>query len=310
MDFATLPPEINSGLMHSGPGAGSMAVAATAWDRLAAGLYAAAAQIPMMEGAAPYTKWLNEAATRAEQAGAHAAAAASAHHSALAATVPPSAITANRAQLRTLARRNCLAQSGPAIADVDAEYERMWAGDAYAMNAYAVAAADAATLAPFAPPPGYPGTTAGPWALRSAPDVVSAGGRVMSTIPEALRAYSVSPLTPLEASLSPVTPALSRLSSLCAPSGAAIRHLNALNKGAALLSLFKKPGRARAAASFGSGASIGTLSVPRAWTAARAVGIPGLPGSSTGRTKRIANANLVAPKLVRSIRTHDIPDRR
>ncbi|OBA74802.1 hypothetical protein A5641_26905 [Mycobacterium sp. 1554424.7] len=307
MDFATLPPEINSGLMHSGPGAGSIAEAAEAWDRLAARLHAAA-QTPRMGAAAPYVNWLNAAAARAEHAGAKAAAAASAHHSALAAMVRPPAITANRANLRSLAQRNCLAQSGPAIADVDAEYERMWARDADAMYAYARAAADAATLAPFTSPPGYPGVDAGPWALRSAPDVVSAGGRVMSTIPEALRAYSASPLTPLEASLSPVTPALSRLSSLCAPSGAAIRHLNALNKGAALLSLFKKPARARAAASFGSGAAIGTLSVPRAWVAARAVGIPGLPGSSTGRAKRIANANLVATKLVRSIRTPDIPD--
>ncbi|OBI69181.1 PPE domain-containing protein [Mycobacterium sp. E796] len=269
MDFATLPPEINSGLMHSGPGAGSMTEAAAAWDRLAAGLYSAA-QAPMLEGAAPYVNWLHTAAARAEQAGAQAAAAARAHHSALAAMVPPPAITANRAQLRSLGRGNCLAQSGPAIADVDAEYEQMWARDADAMYAYAVAAADAATLAPFSSPPGYAGATAGPWALRSAPDVVSAGGRVMSAIPEALQAFSVSPLTPLEASLSPVTPALSRLSSLCAPSGPAIGYLSALNKRAALRSLVRKPARVGPLASFGRGASIGGLSVPRAWAMAMA----------------------------------------
>ncbi|WP_068186548.1 PPE family protein [Mycobacterium sp. UM_CSW] len=270
MDFATLPPEINSGLMHSGPGAGSMAEAATAWDRLAAGLYAAAAQTPMLEGAAPYVIWLNAAAARASQAGAQAAAAARAHDSALAATVPPPAITANRAQLRSLGRRNCLAQSGPAIADVDAEYEQMWARDADAMYAYARAAADAATLVPFSSPPGYPGATAGPWALRSAPDVVSAGGRVMSAIPAALQAFSASPLTPLEASLSPVTAPLSRLSSLCAPSGPAIGYLSALNKTAALRSLVRKPARVGPLASFGRGTSIGGLSVPRAWAMAMA----------------------------------------
>ncbi|OBI20285.1 hypothetical protein A5712_18080 [Mycobacterium sp. E2327] len=270
MDFATLPPEINSGLMHSGPGAGSMAEAATAWDRLAAGLYAAAAQTPMLEGAAPYVNWLNAAAARAEQAGAQAAAAARAHDSALAATVPPTAITANRAQLRSLGRRNWLAQSGPAIADVDAEYEQMWARNADAMYAYAVAAADAATLVPFGSPPGYSGATAGPWALRSAPDVVSAGGRVMSAIPEALQAFSASPLTPLEASLSPVTAALSRLSSLCAPSGPAIGYLSALNKWAALRSLVRRPAPVGPLASLGRGASIGGLSVPRAWAMAMA----------------------------------------
>ncbi len=271
MDFAKLPPEINSGLMHSGPGAGSMAAAATAWQRLAAGLYAAAARAPMTEGAAPYLDWLTSTAARAEQAGARAAAAASAHQWALDAMVPPPAITANRDRRRSLAQRNCLGQSGPAIADVDAEYERMWARDAHAMYAYAGAAADAATLTPFTSPPGYRGADAGPWALSSAPEVVSAGGRVMSAIPQALRAFSVSPLTSLESCLSPVTPSLSRLSSLCAPSGAAIRRLNALNKAAALRWLFTKPvGRAAVTPGFGRAACIGQLSVPPAWATATA----------------------------------------
>ena len=35
MNFATLPPEINSGRMYEGPGSGTMTEAATAWDRLA-----------------------------------------------------------------------------------------------------------------------------------------------------------------------------------------------------------------------------------------------------------------------------------
>lgn len=270
MDFAKLPPEINSAMMHSGPGAGSMAAAARAWERLAEGLHAAAAQTPTTEGAAPYVDWLNATAATADRAGAQAAAAASAHHAALAATVPPSAITANRARRRSLARRNCLAQAGPAIADADAEYERMWARDADAMYAYAGAAADAATLTPFTSPPGCGSRTAGPWVLRSAPDVVSAGDRVISTIPQALHAFSASPLASLEAALSPVTPSLSRLSSLCAPSDAAIRHLNVLNKAAALRWLYTKPARVGPAGSFGRGASIGKLSVPPAWAAAQA----------------------------------------
>ncbi len=32
MDFAILPPEINSGRMYAGPGAGPMLAAAAAWD--------------------------------------------------------------------------------------------------------------------------------------------------------------------------------------------------------------------------------------------------------------------------------------
>ena len=38
MDFATLPPELNSGRMYAGPGAGPMLAAAAAWNALAAEL--------------------------------------------------------------------------------------------------------------------------------------------------------------------------------------------------------------------------------------------------------------------------------
>ena len=123
----------------------------------------------------------------------------------------------------------------------------MWARDADAMYAYAGASADAAAVTPFTSPPGDRGGAARSWALTSAPDVVSAGHQVMSTIPEALQALSVSPLTTFDASLSSVTAPLSKLSSLSAPSDFAIKHLNCLNKQAALRSLFTKPAAVRAA---------------------------------------------------------------
>ena len=43
MDFAFLPPEINSGRMYTGPGAGPMLAAAAAWDDLSAELSSTAA---------------------------------------------------------------------------------------------------------------------------------------------------------------------------------------------------------------------------------------------------------------------------
>ena len=290
MAFATLPPEINSGLMYSGPGAGSMIEAAMAWDRLAMRLCTAAADYravtaqlaagcagaasaAMTEAAARYIDWLDAVAALSEHAATGLAAAAGAHQSALTAMVPPPVITTNRGQRRSLATENCLGQTSPAIADLDAEYEQMWVEDADAVYAYARASADAAAVTPFTSPPGDQGGAARTWALRSAPDVVSTGSQVMSTIPEALHALSRSPLTSFEASLSSVTPPLSRLSSLSAPSDSAINHLNALNKEAALCSLFTKPARAgRVACSpgFGRGTSIGKLSVPPAWAAARA----------------------------------------
>jgi PPE-repeat protein len=272
MNFAMLAPEINSGRMYGGAGSGSMIKAVASWDRLAACLHDATAKTPRTEATAPYIDWLNASAAQAAQAAARVAAAASAHQSALAAMVAPQIIDANRAELRSLASANRLGQAGPAMAAAEAEYERIWAQDVAAMYAYAAASAKASTMAPFTSPPtsavpGAPRT----WALRSAPEVVSTGRDVISAIPRALQAFSRSPVASLDASLGPVTPSLSRLSSLSAPSGLAISRLNSLNKAAALRWLLPNQGDARGApiaARFGSGTSIGALSVPAAWAAA------------------------------------------
>ena len=138
MHFATVPPEINSERMYSGPGPESMICAATAWDGLAAQLSDMAANyssvtsklaqrmqgpasMTMTQAAAPHIEWLKAAAAQAEQAAAQARAAASAYESALAAMVPPAAIDANRAQWMSLVSTNCLGQTGPAIADAEAD---------------------------------------------------------------------------------------------------------------------------------------------------------------------------------------------
>ena len=39
LDFGALPPEVNSGLMYTGPGSGPMLTASMAWDDLADNLY-------------------------------------------------------------------------------------------------------------------------------------------------------------------------------------------------------------------------------------------------------------------------------
>lgn len=285
MDFTTLPPEINSGLMYSGPGAGSMRQAATAWDQLAARLCAAAAdyravlaraaglggQTAMTEAATPYIDWVDTAAARSELTSIQLAAAVNAYQAALAAMVPPPLIAANRAHRHALATENPLAQTSPAIADLDAEYEQMWARDADAMYTYARASADTAMLTPFTSPPGHAGTAAHTWALESAPETVAAGRQLMSAIPETLLKLSSSPLATFEASLAPVAFSLSKLGSLSAPSDFAISHLNSMNKAAALQSLFPNPGgvnNTRICVSFGRAAPVGKLSVPHAWTTA------------------------------------------
>ena len=283
MDFATLPPETNSGLMYSGPGTGPMMRAAAAWETLAARLFTAAADYravtahlgaggecpALSEAATRYADWLDAVAARSEHAATQLKAAAGAHQSAFTATVPPPAIADNRTLRMSLMSTNCLGQKSAVIANVDAEYDAMWAQNADAMRAYAETAAGAATMAPFPAPPGNPAVTKRNWALQSAPEVISAGREVMSVIPEALRRLSSSPLTTFEASLSAVTPTLSKLNSVTAPSDFAIGHLNSMNKTAALHSLFSKPAATNGVcAGLGRGTPVGGLSVPRTWTAA------------------------------------------
>jgi PPE-repeat protein len=198
-------------------------------------------------------------------------AAASACQSARAATVPPPVIEANRTVLRSLAGANCLAQFSPAIADTDAGYERMWAQDTGAMYAYARASAAASVLESFAAPPAATAIPASrQWSLVAAPEVLAAGSQVVSTIPQALQAFSLSSLTTVEC-LSAVSSPLSKLGSLSAPQGAAIRHLDSLNKAAALRWLLPNQGGARGPeiiAGLARAASIGALSVPQAWPTA------------------------------------------
>lgn len=294
MNFAMLPPEIISGKVCAGPGSGSMTEAATAWARLATRLYTAVADYravtsklaarragtpaaAMAQAAEPYIDWLNATAQRAERAATQAAAAADAHEAAVAAVVPPSVIAANRAQRKSLIMANSLGLAGPAIADTESAYDRMWAADAAAIYGYARASADAAAMTPFTLPPGNAvlGVAGGPvcrtWTLKSAPELISAGRQVVSKVPDALRAIALSPPTSFDVPLAPVTCPLSMLSSLSAPSDAAINYLNALNKAAALRCL--RPGQrgvpgAAIAVRVGRATSIRTLSVPRTWATA------------------------------------------
>src|SRR6201996_9725618 len=171
MDFAFLPPEINSGRMYTGPGAGPMLAAAAAWDDLAAELSSTAASYAstvssltagtwqgpssesMATAAATYVEWMNTTAAQAEQTGNQAKAAVAAYEAAFAATVPPPVIEANRALLMMLIATNILGQNPPAIAATETHYMEMWARDAGAMYGYAGSASSASVLTPFTEPP-------------------------------------------------------------------------------------------------------------------------------------------------------------
>ena len=170
MDFGALPPEINSGRMYAGPGAGPMTAAATAWNTLAAELSFTAAgyesvvseltgeqwigpaSASMAAAVQPYVAWLNLTAGHAQHAASQATASAAAFEAAFAATVPPPVIAANRAQLTALVATNFLGINTPAIMATEAQYGEMWAQDAAAMYGYAASSASAGTLIPMVPP--------------------------------------------------------------------------------------------------------------------------------------------------------------
>lgn len=168
MNFAVLPPELNSAQMFAGPGQAPMLALASAWDGLAEELRAAAgsfasvtselagdawagpAAAAMTRAAGPYATWLSAAAAQAEQTAAQARVAAGTFEAALAATVHPIAVAANRTRLVSLIGYNLLGQNAPAIAAAEAEYEQMWAQDAAALSEYyAGASAAVAQLVPW-----------------------------------------------------------------------------------------------------------------------------------------------------------------
>jgi PPE-repeat protein len=170
LEFAVLPPEINSARMYSGPGSAPMQAAGTAWSQLAAEMRSAAASYSsvisaltsgnwlgpasssMADAAAPYAAWMNTTAAQAEQTAAQAQAAVTAYESAFTMTVPPTVIAANRAQLASLVATNVLGQNTPAIAATEALYAEMWAQDTAAMYDYAGSSSAASQLTPFTAP--------------------------------------------------------------------------------------------------------------------------------------------------------------
>lgn len=210
MDFGSLPPEVNSGLMYAGPGSASLRAAAASWQSLAGDLRTAAASsssviagltdeswlgpssASMAAAAAPYITWLKTTAAQAEQTANQARAVAGAYEAAFAATVPPPVVAANRSQLMLLHATNLLGQNAAAIAATEAQYTAMWAQDAATMYRYAATAAAAATLKPFdpAPPTTNPNGPAAQGAAVSQATTQNGLSHLTSTMPQVLRALA------------------------------------------------------------------------------------------------------------------------
>jgi PPE-repeat protein len=170
MDFATLPPEVNSARMYAGPGSGPMLAAAEAWESIAAELYSAAnsyqsvisgltsgqwlgpSSVTMAAAATSFVAWMSATAAQADQTASQATAAVSAYEAAFAATVPPEVVAANRTLLMQLVATNLLGQNTSVIAATETQYSEMWAQDIGAMFGYAGSSASASQVTPFSPP--------------------------------------------------------------------------------------------------------------------------------------------------------------
>jgi PPE-repeat protein len=230
MDFAMLPPEVNSGRMYAGPGTGPMLAAAAAWDGLAAELQSSAASYrsasaeltggpwlgassaSMAAATEPYLDWMTTASAQAEFTATQAKAAAAAYEAAFAMTVPPAVIAANRSLLMALVATNVLGQNTAAIAATETAYAEMWAQDAAAMYGYAGSSAAATALAPFTSPP--PTTNPAGQSAAVSQAATSTAPQVMSAVPQALQSLATSaatPASPVSDLLSAISPALTLL---------------------------------------------------------------------------------------------------
>ncbi|KAA8964275.1 PPE family protein [Mycobacterium sp.] len=333
-DFAARPPEVNSALMYSGAGAGPLMAASSAFNTLSAELSSNAASYEsvisqlvgsewhgpsaqaMATAAQPFIGWLHTTSAQLRQAALQAAASAAAYEAALAATIPPAMVAANRAQLAQLVATNILDRNAAAIAANEATYAEFWEQDAAAMYGYAANSAAAARLSPLSPPPQNTNpagqgaqaaavsnavagnaATAGLNGLLgelqnalgvAATQAQSGGGALLSAVNNFFNVsvvqdviYNVGVTVAWNVAMMTATfPMLGHFLA-SAPLGITVGDITPLGEGAGmgmtLVSATTPAGGGSVMAGLGSSSSVGGLSVPAAWSAAA-------PAAETGTT--------------------------
>ncbi|MBX9983073.1 MAG: hypothetical protein CK429_20170 [Mycobacterium sp.] len=220
MDFIGLPPEVTSALIHSGPGAAPLVDAGYAWQRLGYDLeesirayspvlaavaeaWDGPASTAMIQAVGTYLSWLGSTAQQCLALGASAQAAAGAVGSVLAAVVHPSVVATNRVRLAQLLATNGMGKNVAAIAETEAQYERMWVSNAAAMYRYQAASAQALQLPMFTSPPSIT-TPDGPAAQAEA--VQTASASATSTNVSSALANATAAAAPADAVPPPVSP--------------------------------------------------------------------------------------------------------
>src|SRR6201984_1266330 len=170
MDFISLPPEVTSALIHSGPGAESLITAADAWQQLGGGLedtapiyssvlssltqaWQGSSSAAMTQAVEPYLTWLRTTAQQCQQLASSAQAAAAAFSQAQSAVVTPAQVAANRQRLGQVITPDRSGGNLAAIAATEEQYQIMWANNSAAMSRYEAASGQALDLCQFSSPP-------------------------------------------------------------------------------------------------------------------------------------------------------------
>jgi PPE-repeat protein len=152
--FDSLPPDVTSALIYSGPGSTSYTTAASAWNAIAAELQSYALGInnvvtelsseewlgvsstAMASAVGPFVQWAQKTATQAEQNATSASSAAAAYEQVFASVTPPPVIALNRAQLLKATATNIFGQNNNVISQLEQQYQGYWAKNTSALNAY------------------------------------------------------------------------------------------------------------------------------------------------------------------------------
>jgi PPE-repeat protein len=191
MDFISLPPEVTSVLIHSGPGAQSLIEASDAWQQLGTGLedtapiYASVvssltqawqgpSSAAMTQAVEPFLNWMRTTAQQCQQLASSAQAAAAAYASTVSAMVTPAQVSANRTRLAHLIATDRLGGNLAAIAETEQQYQTMWANNSAAMYRYGAASAQALDLPQFSSPPSIANPTAAAVQASAAPTAAAA----------------------------------------------------------------------------------------------------------------------------------------
>jgi len=224
VDLGSLPPEVSSGLIYSGPGSSSMMAAASAWNGLAAELNSAAlgydkvvttligdewlgpASASMAASVQPYITWMTTTAAQVEEAAIQAQSAAAHFENVLREVVPPPLIAANRMELVQAQQTNVLGLNNGVIAQLEAQYSEFWAQNAAALYSYAGQSAIAAKVTPYTSAPAIvsPAATA-----KQGAAVAAAQSNPAGSVQQTLQGY----MTKIQGSLSALASPASSLNS-------------------------------------------------------------------------------------------------